>query len=108
MCFLHFERAHNRDTHSNQTNYSLVTINIVLLPSMKVQIEKANKKLFFSRQLPSCKNLKLPLCASQPAAASTHVSIYLQASTGSSEKNQGSLLFNDRINPGGRLKKLIS
>lgn len=99
-----------RDTHSNYTIDSLVAINIVLLLSRQGQIEKANTNWFSTI---SCHLTKVwnghsrPIRASQPAA-STRVSIYLQTSTGSSEKNQGSGLFNDWINPEGRLKKLIS
>lgn len=99
-----------RDTHSNYTIDSLVAINIVLLLSGQAQIEKANKNWFSPA---SCHLTRVWnghsgfIYASQPTA-STRVSIYLQTSTGSSEKNQGSGLFNDRINPGGRLKELIS
>lgn len=99
-----------RDTQSHCTIDSLVAINIVLLLSGQAQIEKANKNWFsptschLTRVWNGCSG---SIHASQPVA-STQVSIYLQTSTGSSEKNQGSGLFNDRINLGGRLKELIS
>lgn len=103
-----------RDAHSNHAIDSLVAINAVLLLSGQAQIEKANKNWFSPASCRLIRVWKRPrrIHPCLPAGGiDSHVDIYLQTSTGWSEKkkkNQGGGLFNDRINPGGRLKKLIS